>query len=285
MKLEYQGIKDNDEFILTDLNCHSSLELLSKKGLYKIIWNTTATTQVYLDYYKIELKKNEMLFCTPLNVLSLLGSDHDLKTFIFNKEFFCIQTHDDQVSCNGLLFYGSSHPQIIQLNEKEISHFQLIYEQLKEDFTIKDHLQGEMLRSILKRLLIMSTRMVKADLHDSDIPNAQIDIVRQFNLLVEKHFREYHQVKDYANLLFKSPKTLANLFLKYNDKTPLTMINERILLEAKRLLLYSDKSSNEIGLELGYKDAGHFSKFFKKHEGVTPIVFRKSRLEKENSIA
>jgi len=55
MKLEYQGIKDNDEFILTDLNCHSSLELLSKKGLYKIIWNTTATTQVYLDYYKIEL--------------------------------------------------------------------------------------------------------------------------------------------------------------------------------------------------------------------------------------
>ena len=279
MKLSYQGFKDEDEFVLTDLSCSPSQELLNKQGLYKIIWNKGDATNISVDDYLLNLREHEVLFCTPLNRVKVPIDNDAILTFIFNKQFFCIQSHDDQVSCNGLLFFGSAQPQRIKLTEKEINHFQIMQQQIEEDFQIKDHLQGEMLRSLLKRLLIMSTRMISSNLPDTTITKAQVDIVRQFNLLVEKHFREYHKVKDYANLLFKSPKTLSNLFLKYNDKSPLMMINERILLEAKRLLLYSDKSSTEIAIELGYKDGGHFSKFFKKHIGVTPILFRKSKLE------
>ena len=119
--------------------------------------------------------------------------------------------------------------------------------------------------------------MVKDDLLQPDITNAQMDIIRQYNLLVERHFREKHQVKDYADLLFKSPKTLSNLFNKYGNKTPLSIIHERIVLEAKRLLLYSNKTTEEISFDLGYKDAGHFSKFFKKQEGLTPSTFKKNK--------
>ena len=279
MKLSYRGFKDEDEFVLSDLSCQPSQDLLNKQGFYKIIWNQSDKTNISIDNYKLSLQAHEVVFCTPLNKVEIPIDSQGIYAFIFNKEFFCIQTHDDQVSCNGLLFFGSAQPQRIQLTETELSHFQLMQEQSEEDFHIKDHLQGEMLRSLLKRLLIMSTRIMSNRLPDKSISKAQIDIVRQFNILVEKHFREYHKVKDYANLLFKSPKTLSNLFLMYNDKSPLMMINERILLEAKRLLLYSDKSSNEIAVELGYKDGGHFSKFFKKHIGITPILFRKSKLE------
>ena len=95
--------------------------------------------------------------------------------------------------------------------------------------------------------------------------------------MVEKYFREKHQVKDYADLLFRSPKTLSNLFHKYGKKTPLSIIHERIILEAKRLLLYSDKATEEIAFDLGYKDSGHFSKFFKKQEGVSPSLFKKNK--------
>ena len=143
---------------------------------------------------------------------------------------------------------------------------------------VKDHLQGEMLRSLLKRLLIQSTRMVRSNLPEPTINNAQMNTIRLYNILVEKHFREYHHVKDYANLLFKSPKTLSNLFPKYSEKSPIMVINDRIILEAKRLLLYSEYSTNEIASELGYKDPGHFSKFFKKHEGVSPSVFKKNKM-------
>jgi len=88
-------------------------------------------------------------------------------------------------------------------------------------------------------------------------------------------------VKDYATLLFKSPKTLSNIFSKHIGKSPLTVINERIILEAKRLLLYSQKSTDEIAQELGYKDTGHFSKFFKKHAGYSPSNFKNLKFTPE----
>ena len=277
MKLTFESFKDEDRFIVTDFCCEPSRELLGKEGLYKILWNRKGKMDLKVDNYKVDLGENEVIFCTPQNIMQITSNQESLIAFVFNKQFFCIQTHDDQVSCNGLLFYGSSQNPKIKLCEKEVRQFKNIEKQFQEDFDVKDHLQGEMLRSLLKRLLIISTRMVKQDLPDPNISLAQINIVRQFNILVEKHFREFHQVKDYANLLFKSPKTLANLFPKYSEKTPLMLINDRILLEAKRLLLYSDKSSAEISVELGYRNAGHFAKFFKKHEQLSPNVFRKSK--------
>ena len=96
-----------------------------------------------------------------------------------------------------------------------------------------------------------------------------MDLIRTFNLLVEKHFKELHKVKEYASLLHKCPKTLSKLFSKHINKSPLNLINERIMLEAKRLLIYSDLSNDEIGRQLGYNDYSHFSKFFKKHSGIS----------------
>jgi len=277
MKLTYSSLKDDDVFTLTDFSCAPSQELLIKKNLYKILWSRKGTTKIKVDDYDLEMEENEVLFCTPLNVMEIPMDSENLLAFVFNKEFFCIQTHDDQVSCHGFLFFGSSQPQRIKLNERELNHFVSILSLFEEDLSIKDHLQGEMLRSLLKRMLIISTRMVKKELPEPSISNAQMNVIREYNILVEKHFREFHQVKDYANILFKSPKTLSNLFPKYSDKTPIMVINDRIILEAKRLLLYSDKSTDEIARELGYKDPGHFSKFFKKHEGSSPTMFKKRK--------
>jgi AraC-like DNA-binding protein len=280
MKLEYSTLKDEDLFILTDFTCNPAQKLLSQRGLYKIVWSRENAAKITVDDYFIHLKKDQVIFCTPLNIMHIDQSTEGLSSFVFNKEFFCLQTHDDQVSCNGLLFFGSSQPQIVSLQEKEKKLFEMILYFFEEEFNIKDHIQGEMLRTLLKRLLILSTRMVRKELQDPNLPNAQIDTIRQYNLLVEAHFHEKHQVKEYAELLFKSPKTLSNLFKKYGEKSPLTIINERIMLEAKRLLLYSDKTTEEITYDLGYKDAGHFSKFFKKNEGVSPTLFKSKRLDK-----
>ena len=144
----------------------------------------------------------------------------------------------------------------------------------EEEFSNNDHIQGEMLMVLLKRLLIMSTRIAKKNLPISELPNNKMDLIREYNLLVEKHFREKHQVGDYAELLNKSPKTLSNTFLKYYNRSPLQIINERIVLEAKRLLMYSDKKTQEISYDLGYSEIGHFSKFFKKHTGHTPKKYK-----------
>ena len=282
MKLEYSSLKDQDVFVLTDFTCHPSQVLLEQKGLYKILWSKKTLVNIKVDGYLIPLDKNEVIFCTPLNVLEIPTHDTGLLAFVFNKEFFCIQTNDDQVSCHGFLFFGSSQPPVIHLDQKKQAQFDTIQELFEEDFSIKDHLRGEMLRSLLKRLLIMSTRAAKNDLPQPTISNTNIDIIREYNILVEKHFREFHLVKDYANLLFKSPKTLSNIFLKYSDKSPITFINDRIILEARRLLLYSQSTTEQIANELGYTDSSHFSKFFKRHEGLSPSALRKTHKAKSS---
>ncbi len=83
------------------------------------------------------------------------------------------------------------------------------------------------------------------------------------------------QVQDYADLLFRSPKTLSNLFASCGVPSPLRIIHERIESEAKRLLLYTPKSAKEISELLGFEDLSTFSRFFKKMTGESVSNFRK----------
>ena len=278
MKLEYLNPKDESTFILTDFSCAPSRELLKNNGLYKIIWCTHQTPlNVFIDGYRIDLQQDQLVFCTPINLLEIDKHNTGLTAFVFNREFYCIRDHDEEVSCNGFLFFGSSHPPVITLTREQKDSFLAMLLLFKEEFSIKDHIQGEMLRTLLKRMLITSRRMLKDQLPEPNLPNTQLDLIRKFNLLVEQNFKSKHQVSEYADLMHKSPKTLSNLFIKYGANSPLQVINERILLEAKRLLLFSEMTSEQIAYELGYKDASHFSRFFKKNQGISPIEFKKER--------
>ena len=278
MKLAYLSTQDEGSFTLTNFSCAPSMQLLDRKGLYKILWAREGDVTFLVDGYRLPVRQHQVVFCTPLNVIELKQGD-GFTAFVFNREFYCIRDHDEEVSCHGFLFYGSSQPPIITLSKQEIERFEAVLLVMHEEFEIRDHVQGEMLRVLLKRLLIKATRLVKQQSPESDLPAPQFDLVRQYHVLVEQHFREKHAVAEYAELLFKSSKTLANLFKKSGDLSPLKIINERIILEAKRLLFYSDKTAEEIGYELGFREAAHFSKFFKKQVGAPPATFRQKAKE------
>jgi AraC family transcriptional activator of pobA len=275
MKLDYHNIKDESKFTLTSFQCGLSVQLLKEKGLYKIVWCTDGEERLVVDGYEVVIKKNHVLFCTPSNIVEIPKDTKGLIAFVFNREFYCIQHNDSEVSCMGLLFYGSSIAPVLELNEKDQRSFNAMLVLFQEEFDTKDHIQGEMLRTLLKRMLITSTRLIKQQSNQTDLSVKQVELIRKFNILVEQHFKEKHQVADYADLLFKSPKTLSNFFKKNNVNSPLKVINGRIVAEAKRLLLYSDKSAEEIAYELGYNEPSHFSKFFKTQAGVSPLAFRK----------
>ncbi len=278
MVLEFTDVAEESLFQLSDFTCPIQMKKLSEEKLYRIIWVQEGEVEFVVDSVPLKAVANQLLFFTPHNQVVLTSEDPKLIAFSFNKEFYCINTHDQEVSCYGYLFYGSSSVPIVSINEDEANRFLSLFNVLKEEFTYQDQIQAEMLRVLLKRILIKCAQLTKKELSEPDIKQSQLDIVRQFNVLVEMHFKEKHTVKEYADLLFKSPKTLANLFAKYNDKSPLQVIHERVILEAKRQLYYTDKTVDQISYELGYQDAAHFSKFFKKNTGLSPNTFKKEKL-------
>ncbi len=196
----------------------------------------------------------------------------------YNRNFYCIVDHDKEVSCVGFLFYGSTDTMFITLDEQQQKKMDLLLQVFIEEFEDRDLIQRDMLQMILKRLIIIITRLAKKQyLTKQALTDDKLDVLRNYNLMVENNYRKHHTVQFYADQLNRSPKTLANYFALYNHKSPLAVIQERIILEAKRLLLYTDKSAKEIAYDLGYDDAAYFSNFFKKQTGLSPSDFRNTK--------
>lgn len=96
----------------------------------------------------------------------------------------------------------------------------------------------------------------------------------EFNDLVERHFRSKHAVGFYARELGVSPRKMNELVRPILGKTATEVIDERRILEAKRLILFSGLSIKEIAFELGYEEHSYFTKVFKKITGCTPSEFK-----------
>ena len=246
------------------------------KPLLTIAWNRGPAQTVWVDDAPLEVP--------PDGVVTLMVSQTyrferpaSLVHWRFNREFYCIIDHDREVSCVGLLFYGSHGTTVLAPGVDDQRRLRALLPVFEDEFGSVDPIQGEMLRALLKRLIIILTRLARATTVGDALTQPQLDVLRRFNLLVENNYRTLHRVSDYAALLHKAPKTLANLFAAHGERTPLQVIQERIVIEAKRLLLYTDKSVKQIGGDLGFTDAATFSRFFKGIVSTSPLEFRSNR--------
>ncbi|WP_421796772.1 helix-turn-helix domain-containing protein [Haliscomenobacter sp.] len=279
MRYEYRESAVGGQFIMTVGQADFTRYFFQEqdKKFNALIWNRGKSQQIVVDELAFEVPENTFIALNVSHSFRLERSE-DAVIWQFNREFYCIITHDAEVSCSGLLFYGWRETYPIFLDEKLTRSFSLLVEVFRDEFETRDNIQGEMLRVLLKRLIIKLTRLVKEQSAVGQLNNPDLDTIRQFNLLVENNYKKIHQVQDYANLMFKSPKTLSNLFSKFSDKSPLQIIANRIFLESKRLILYTDLSASEIGYELGFEEPAHFSRFFKKMAGQTPSAFKKESM-------
>ncbi|SHK55363.1 AraC-type DNA-binding protein [Reichenbachiella agariperforans] len=278
MHLEYKERQLSAYFRLSNQLDLMTENLVMTKGLNHLFWNqSTSTIELEINHRQVKLAPNHITTATELQNVTFNTRDVQITCLSFNREFYCIKDHQEEVSCNGVIFYGTQDIPLIHLDESESQKMQSLFEVFEEEFDTKDVIQGEMLQLLLTRLIIKCTRLAKAQLIIK--PNIQdaSDIIRVYTALVDKHFREMKNIADYADLLHKSPKTLSNAFSKHSDKTPLRVIHDRVIQEAQYQLLNSNKTAKEVSHSLGFEDASAFNKLFKKITGCAPIDYKKSK--------
>ncbi|WP_282085193.1 helix-turn-helix domain-containing protein [Aquimarina algiphila] len=244
-----------------------------------ILWFESDLNELIIDGKSHIFFKNQIVFLTEFHRV-IIKDIKQIRFLRFNRPFYCILDHDTEVGCKGILFFGASQLPVIKIPEEEVDKFETLWKMFTIEMQSNDSLQIEMLQMMLKRYLILCARIYKSQ-ENYPSKKEDSDMVREFNFLVEQHFKTKHSVSEYAGLLHKSPKTLSNIFSKIGSKTPLQYIQDRKMLEARRLLHYTNKQIKEIAYEIGYDDIQTFSRFFKKQEGISPSEFKEKISEEK----
>jgi len=249
-----------------------SYKKVKQIGFHTFIISGDSSISLVVDGVPLTLKPHQILSLSPIQYFQYIEGK-DAVVYQFNREFYCIKDHDKEVGCAGILFFGNDFIPVISLEKKEQQKFKMLHEVILDEIETQDTIQAEMLRMLLARFIIITTRILKANTLQTPSKTSD-DTLRQFNVFVETHYKESHKVGFYADLLNKSPKTLSNSFSKLGQ-SPLKIIHERLVLETKRQLMYTNRSAKEIAYDIGFEDASHLSRLFKKQTNLTLSQFKK----------
>lgn len=236
-----------------------------------------AGSSIHIDFKKYDLKKDALFFININQKYELhkLG-DKDSYLIYYNRDFYCVEIHDKEVSCDGILYNNVYDIPVVFLSKEHAILMEGIVKELVGELNREESSVEEMLRILLKEIIIKSTRIWKTSHALDDKENThEVEFLRKFSQLVELNFRQYHTVADYASILSITPKALTKRFNKYAEMTPNDVIKDRIILEAKRLLAHSELSVKEIAYQLGYEDPAYFNRLFTKVSAIAPAEFRR----------
>jgi len=143
-----------------------------KNGL-TIIWNVDEDSDFTIDNRKITIEKNCIIFLTEFHFVEMKEFSK-LNVIQFNRGFYCVEQHDVETGCKGLLFYGASSVPKIYIPEDRQEQFKAIWDVFKWELAESDNLKIEMLRSLLKRFLILCLRVYKKENQDIHIDDTNI---------------------------------------------------------------------------------------------------------------
>lgn len=228
-----------------------------------------------VDFNRYRCVGKHILFMSPYQLLTMEAKTMDRLCFLqFHGDFYCIEYHKEEVSCNGILFNNIYEKPFIPIADSLFNQIAAIFKQINElESSHKDY-DMAIVRSYLQLVLALSSKEKQAELvPQQKRVESDADIVK-FKALLDMHYREAKSVSFYAERCHLSVNALGKKVKKHVGKTPSKLLRERLTLEAKKLLHLTYKTVKEIAQDLGFKDEYYFSRYFKKEVGVSPKAFR-----------
>lgn len=268
----------NLAFKLFTFEDNSHFDHIQRNNYFSLVWVKEGSGKLKADFSEYNFSSSTLFAFAPYQPFMIAPAETITGIAIhFHPEFFCIYKHHKEVSCNGVLYNNIYSPPFVTIDSTSAATLEMVCQQIKTEMQNPELAQYELLVSYLKIFLITAARLkmqqqpeVAIELKDQKEPF----ILQKLKDAIEENFKTRHSPADYAAMLYITPKALAKITKTHFNKTLSSLINERIIIEAKRELYLTNKTIKEIAYELGYDDEYYFSRFFKVNADVSPQLYR-----------
>jgi len=274
------------EFEIVDLcelfnKYRSWLTSRHRVDFHHILWFESGTTFHEVDFNPLSIMPDTLLFLNKGTIQKFQDKPTFTgKAILFTDSFFLRSENDNKYLNSSYLFNNMFGIGQLDLSTEKSTLLQLLKMMTAESNRLKDSMQADILRNFLSNFLHYAERELTLT-HQKEAPTNKsgLNIIVQFNEMLEKHFHSEHLVAFYATEMALTEKRLNKATKSILGKTPKEIIDDRIILEAKRLLGHTDDTVKQICYDLGFEEPTFFVQYFKRIVKTTPLAFRESKRE------
>jgi AraC family transcriptional regulator, transcriptional activator of pobA len=244
-------------------------EVPHRHAYFTLLWTFSGSGKHMIDFSEYDIEPDHIFFVSPEQVHQL-SFESPITGYVirFTCAFLDKYSIRRDFITNLHLFQSCNEYPPLPVKGMMKDRLMMFCRNMHEAFTTAAEMWPETVGAYLKLFLIECNS--HCSLRPNDNPqNLEVGrtLVRKFKELVDRHFAEWHQVKDYALKLNVTPNYLNEVIRTSIGQSAKDYIQNRLVVEARRLSLFTDRSVKEIGFELGFSDPSHFSKFFKLNTG------------------
>ncbi|WP_226065010.1 helix-turn-helix domain-containing protein [Kaistella polysaccharea] len=267
---------DGEFIVLTlkDLATLFSVRNSFKTKFYTLLIVESGAGKLLIDHEVHDLKKNRVFF-VDYNQVFRFSEVESFKgeAVLFTRSFYNLIYTGNRKIKNDTAF--SDLPSVMDFTKSEFNNFRVGIADIKGEFKTSALLNKEIICLLLKVSMLKYIRKTNNPDYINFKTNKKNSYIEQFKDLIEIHFKDLKRTSDYSKYLAISANYLNALVKEKLDISAENLIQNRVILEAERLLLNTDLSVTEISFELGFSDKSHFGKYFKKITEESPNNFRK----------
>ncbi len=251
-----------------------------RHNYYEVFVFTKGGGTHMIDFVEYPIKSNSLHFISPGMVHSIKRNKACVGAVItFTKELFAM--HQQQSILQQInLYHNNQFSPIIECNEEDLHFYKNLLNRIKVECQIDQLMGTEITQAYLTTLLIHANRNFVIR-RQAALPQIFSDRrVQEFKNLLDMPFAEKPSVSSFANKMGVTAKQLNQILVKHTGMNPTEHINMQMLVEAKRLLVNTDRTIKEIAFQLYFDDPAYFGRFFKNQTDLTPNQFRSNMRKK-----
>ncbi|SHM27274.1 transcriptional regulator, AraC family [Chitinophaga jiangningensis] len=258
------------------LAAHSDIHFPHRHSFYHLALFTSGSGTHTIDFERFPVKPGQLYFMVPGQVHGWYF-EGKVDGYVINVSagFFNVFLKDADYIERFPFLSGVAAEGVVELTATALREVTRIFEEMLQEVATNQPFNMDMLRLLMLELFIRVGRSTQQGAIRQDMLHNNL-LLRNFRKLVEQHYMQLRLPKDYAAMLYVTPNYLNAFCQHMLGKSAGEVIRDRVLLEAKRLLVNADTNISAIAYQLNFADNSYFTKFFRKYAGVTPEEFRKN---------